>query len=183
MTQGPHGDGDLVRAVLGGERSAYAALYDRHARLIRAICYNATRDLADAQDLSQEVFLRAYRKLGELRDPDRFAGWLVSIARRVCCEWRRGRSRDRHRYVGLDPGASDQPEVASSDGRIGELREAILSLPERERLALQVFYLQDQSADDACAVLRLSRSGLYRVLGRARRRLERVLRAGERDMR
>ena len=52
-------DANLVEAVLSGDRSAYTDLYDRYARLVRAICYDATWDLNHSQDLSQEVFLRA----------------------------------------------------------------------------------------------------------------------------
>ncbi|HOB75147.1 MAG TPA: sigma factor [Phycisphaerae bacterium] len=75
------GDAQLVRSVLGGDRAAYARLYDRYARWVRAICYDRTRSISDAQDLTQEVFLRACVRLGELREPERFAAWLYSIAR------------------------------------------------------------------------------------------------------
>ena len=71
---------DLVGAVLAGDRAAFDGLYDRHAPLIRAICFDSTQSLVDAQDLAQEAFLRAYRKLHELRDPERFRSWLIRIA-------------------------------------------------------------------------------------------------------
>lgn len=174
----PDDDACVVRAVLGGDVSAYARLYDRHARLVRAICFDATGDLCHAQDLSQETFFRAYRRLSGLRDPSRFAAWLVGIARLVCKEWRRGRLRDRHLYVGLcstvaadPPGGAERDQAARAEG----LGQAMRALPERERLALHVFYLQDQSVEQARAVLGLSRSGFYRVLQRGRRRLGRLM--------
>ena len=71
----PASDGTLILGVRNGDRSAFAELYDRRARLIRALCYDATRDLHVAADLTQEVFLRAYQNLGKLHDPDRFAGF------------------------------------------------------------------------------------------------------------
>jgi RNA polymerase sigma factor (sigma-70 family) len=171
-------DATLVLGVLSGDRAAFAELYDRRARLIRAICYDATCDLHSAADLTQEVFLRAYRKLGELRDPHKFAAWLVGIARQVCREWRRGRLRERQAMISLSTAAS-QPESTSPDNRPDEriiaLRNAMASLPEKERLALHAFYLQEQDAEEARTVLGLSRSGLYRVLSCARQRLKRVL--------
>ena len=100
-------DADLVRAVLGGDRTAFAGLYDRYAPVVRAICYDHTRNLAHAQDLTQAVFLKAYCKLGQLRDPDQFAAWLVGIARNECRDWLRRRSRDRHEFV------ERLPEVAA----------------------------------------------------------------------
>ena len=68
----------------------------------------------------------------------------------------------------------DQP-TDRPDERTLMLRQAVATLPEKERLALHAFYLQEQDADQARAVLGLSRSGLYRVLSCARRRLQRML--------
>jgi RNA polymerase sigma-70 factor (ECF subfamily) len=169
-------DRTLVQGVLEGDRSAFAELYDRRARLIRAICYDATRDLHAAADLTQEVFLRAYRKLGQLRDADRFGAWLAGIARQVCREWRRSRRRERERMS--DPALARSAALDERDGpeqRIVDLREAIATLPEKERLALHAFYLQELDAEQAGAVLGLSRSGIYRVLSCARERLRKLL--------
>ena len=166
----------LVGAVLSGQDSAFADLYDRYARLVRAICHDATGNLTDAKDLCQEVFLRAYRKLADLREPEKFPAWLVSIARRVCQEWRRRRARDRHEYVGRDveswsTGAA--PDYDDED--LSRLRDAITDLPDTERLAVHLYYLQEHAAEHARMVLDLSRSGFYRVLDRARRRLRQAL--------
>ena len=90
----------LVRTVLAGDKAAYGKLYDRYAPLVRAICYDEARNLADAQDLAQDVFMRAYENLENLRDPNRFGRWLIGIARLRCKEWRR-RSSQRHLALGL----------------------------------------------------------------------------------
>ena len=82
-------EAELVRAVIAGDKRAYALLYDRLAPLVRAVCHDYTHNLADAQDLAQDVFLRAYEQLGELRKPESFGPWLMGIARRRCSEWRR----------------------------------------------------------------------------------------------
>jgi RNA polymerase sigma-70 factor (ECF subfamily) len=168
-------DADRVRAVLAGDRSAFGDLYDRHAGWVRAVAYDATRNLTDAQDLAQEVFLRAYRGLADLRDPERFGAWLMGISRTVVLEWRRRQARDAHQHAGGELDCRVRAEPLSDDESIERLREAVAALPERERLAVYVFYLQDRSAEDARAVLNLSRAGLYRLLGRARKRLERIM--------
>ncbi|UCC29556.1 MAG: sigma-70 family RNA polymerase sigma factor [Phycisphaerales bacterium] len=179
----PAKDGTLVLGVRNGDRSAFAELYDRRARLIRAVCYDEVRDVQTAADMTQEVFLRAYKNLARLHDADRFAAWLVGIARQVCREWRRKRRRERRGLKAFTEqqragGAwSDPPE-----SRLVELRDQIASLlkheqrsmpslTERERLALHSYYLQERSVDDARAVLGLSRSGFYRVLSSACQRL------------
>jgi RNA polymerase sigma-70 factor (ECF subfamily) len=159
---------------LAGEKTAYEKLYDRYGPLVRAICYDTTGNLTDAQDLAQDVFIRAYERLDRLRDRDIFGKWIVGIARLRCKEWRRQRSQDRNRHVGLDDA---EPAIAnpSNDGRIEWLREMITKLPEKERLALHTFYLQGKSAEVARRIMGLSRSGFYRVLDRARKQLERLL--------
>lgn len=167
-------DKKLIQAVFAGEKAAYEKLYDRYAPLVRAVCYDMTGNLADAQDLAQDVFMRAYDKLSHLRDPARFGKWLVGIARLRCKEWRRQKLRSQNKNVGLNDVQAAAPEPPD-DSRIELLREMITTLPEKERLALHTFYLQGNSADNARKIMGLSRSGFYRVLERARKRLEQLL--------
>ena len=175
-------DADLVVAVLAGDKPAYGELYDRYGRLVRAVCYDKTQRFADAQDISQDVFLRAYQKLDTLRSPERFGSWLLAIAYRMCSEWWRRRKRDRHRYGGLESEDPPAAEAPSEDAEVERLRQTMLQLPEKERLALHAFYLLGQSVEQARGVLGLSRSGLYRVLERARKRLKRLMQAGGRNL-
>jgi RNA polymerase sigma factor (sigma-70 family) len=184
-------DGTLVLGVRNGDQSAFAELYDRRARLIRAICYDETRHLQSAADLTQEVFLRAYKNLGRLHDPNCFATWLIGIARQVCREWRRKRGREQRGLAGLaarqspaEP-ASDPPEqrlIELRDQIAGLMRheqKSVPSLTDKERLALHVYYLQDRNVEEARAILGLSRSGFYRVLSSAVERLRQMLRIQE----
>jgi len=164
----------LVRAVLDGDKAAYEKLYDCYAPLIRAVCFDTTGNLADAQDLAQDVLMRAYMNLGQLKYPDRFGKWLVGIARRRCQEWLRRnlRLKDNPLELGdVQIAVPDPPE----DDRLVLLRRMIATLPEKERLALHTFYLQGKSADNARRIMGLSRSGYYRVLERARKRLKQLM--------
>ncbi|MFC1603987.1 RNA polymerase sigma factor [Planctomycetota bacterium] len=164
----------LVRAVLAGDKAAYEKLYDRYAPLIRAVCYDTAGNLADAQDLAQDVFMRAYEKLDRLRDQDRFGKWLVGIARLRCHEWLRRNLRRQDKRVELSEAKvalADPPE----DDRMELLRKMIATLPDKERLALHTFYLQGNSAEAARRIMGLSRSGYYRVLERARERLKQLM--------
>lgn len=162
-------DAELVEATLAGDKDAYGTLYDRYAPLIRAVCYDYVRNVQDAQDLAQDVFLRAYTHLSQLRTPDCFGAWVVGMARLRCSEWRRGNARRHDRQAelgGVAPAASEP-----SDDEWEELRQTIADLPEKERLTLHVFYTLGKSADDACGIMGMSRSGFYRTLDRAKKRL------------
>jgi len=167
-------EGELVRAVRAGDKAAYGLLYDRFAPLVRAICHDCAHNLADAQDLAQDVFLRAYQKLGELRKPESFGSWIVGIAKRRCLEWRRQQTREQRRHAACQAspqtiGDSDQPEEDV------QLLRLVSMLGEDERLALHAFYLQDKSAEEARRIMGLSRSGFYKLLDRARAKLRRQL--------
>jgi RNA polymerase sigma-70 factor (ECF subfamily) len=142
-------DADLVARVLAGDGEAFGCLYDRYARLVRAVVHRVGNNAPTVQDLTQECFLRAYRNLSRLRQPDRFGSWIVGIARQVAREHRRSVRRDRHRFVAdetlevwSDPDVSAAVQTAEQTEivlrRVGEL-------PERERLAVHAFFLQSKS--------------------------------------
>ncbi len=168
-------DAELVARVLSGDREAFGRLYDRYARLVRAVVFSVANDWPTVQDLTQECFLRAYQKLARLRQPDRFGHWLVGIARQVGRERRRSLRRDRHEFV-----AGDTLEIPSESDTAGAIQAAeetelvmrrLAELPERERLAVHAFFLQEQNAQQAGDLLGLSRSGVYALLERALARL------------
>jgi len=167
-------DKTLIEAVLAGDKAAYEKLYDLYAPLVRAVCYDYTGNLADAQDLAQDVFIRAYEKLDRLRKRDSFGKWLVGIARHRCQEWRRRKFRSQNNNAKLNDVQAAAPEKPDGS-RIEMLREMITMLPEKERLALHTFYLQGSSAETARRILGLSRSGFYRALGRARKHLKKLM--------
>ena len=118
----------LVIAARTGDRAAFAALYHRFARVVHAIALARVR-AADAGDVVQDVFLVAYERLGELREPAAFPGWLVQIAR--------NRAVDRAR---APRPASDASDAASIDpaptAEAREALDAIRALPEAYRETL-----------------------------------------------
>lgn len=85
------------------------------------------------------------------------------------------KARDKHRYLPPEDLSTTVSLAPGNDGLDRYIQEALEQLPERERLAVQTFYLLDESSDRARSLLKLSKSGLYRVLQRARRRLKHLL--------
>jgi len=164
-----------VEPAAGCPREAFGQLYDRHARMVRAVVAGVSGDWPAVEDMTQECFLRAYRNLGRLRESQKFGEWVVGIARQVGRERRRTLRRDRHEF--RDPHATENP--ASTDGLAAVHRrdqwEAVMrqlaELPEQERLALHAYYLDEHAATDAAELVGLSRSGFYALLQRALARL------------
>jgi RNA polymerase sigma-70 factor (ECF subfamily) len=168
-------DADLVARVLAGDVEAFGCLYDRYARLVRAVVHRVGNDAPVVHDLTQECFLRAYRTLARLRQPDRFGSWIVGVARRVAQEHRRSIARDRHRFVADEAIEIWSEQDVSGGVQTAEQIEIILrrvaALPERERLAVHAFFLQECDAGQTARLLNLSRSGVYALLERALARL------------
>jgi RNA polymerase sigma factor (sigma-70 family) len=77
---------DLVARATDGDRQAWDALVDQYAPLIWSICRRHLAGAADAQDVSQRVWLRLVEHLGELRDPAALPGWLATVTRRECLQ-------------------------------------------------------------------------------------------------
>jgi len=166
-------DSHIVRAVLEGDTEAFVVVYRRYNALVQSLCWDATQDVAMAQDLSQDVFLRAYSRLASLPDSERFAKWLVGVTRNVCREWRRSKSRDRHDFLGQAPDAA-QP-TNDMDALNDKLLQAIAGLPERDRVVIHAHYLDGENAADMAESLGLSRAGYYKQLKAALGRLAREL--------
>jgi RNA polymerase sigma-70 factor (ECF subfamily) len=127
-------DGRLVRAARGGDATAFTRLYQRYARVVHGVVL-ARVNAAEAEDLVQDVFLAAWKRLDDLRDPAAFGGWLTMIARRRAADFHRA-TRETVELT------EDVPQAAAAasmtDARVA--LEAIRSLPEayRETLMLRL---------------------------------------------
>ena len=108
-------DGRLVERTLGGDRAAFEELYDRHRRRLRVVVSCATGDASAVDDLIQECFLRAYRKLDELQPREKsvrgwweLPGWWRARSVAACFEI--GISfPERHRWIAKRPSSKQNP--------------------------------------------------------------------------
>ncbi|WP_298867980.1 sigma-70 family RNA polymerase sigma factor [uncultured Gimesia sp.] len=168
-------DAELVALTLREDREAFGILYDRYARWVRAVVYPTTGSREELQDITQEVFLRAYKNLPDLNEAAQFRYWVVAISRRVSQERSRSRRRDRHRYIGDAAETEDQNEIMTGEEIKLVLRETA-QLPENERLAIHAFYLEGKDVEATAKLLNMSRSGVYAALQRACKKLAQRLR-------
>jgi RNA polymerase sigma-70 factor (ECF subfamily) len=138
LTRFPEGqaveDGKLVRSARDGDASAFSRLYERYGRVVHGLLL-ARVPPADVDDLVQDVFLTAWRRLNDLRDPAAFGGWLTMIARHRATDFFRRRTET----VELPPDLQMPGGVAESAEAHAALA-AIQSLPDayRETLTLRL---------------------------------------------
>jgi len=169
-------DNSLIEAVLGGDRSAFEPLLDRHLRPVFGIAYAITTSVPDSEDVVQEAFLRAYRDLGTLRKA-RFGAWVAGIARNLAVDVFRGRKVEARAAADVARRAAEVRErsVEAASAERGEeariLREELAALPEHLRLPLVLYYFEDQSADRVAERLGIQAAAARKRLQLARDRL------------
>ena len=94
----------IVNRCLEGDPSAFAFLVGKYKETVHAYAYHRVFDYQDAQDITQEVFIKAYRKLAQLKWPYRFQSWLYTIASNECNTWLRKHLKEREQEVHLEGG-------------------------------------------------------------------------------
>lgn len=170
---------DLVRRIAAGESAAEDELVRRYSRGVFFVLNQNVSDRTIADDLYQETFRLVIEKVrgGEVRDPERFSGFIVSIARNLAIEYFRKSARVEARQAGEDesrtiaaPQAS-QLENLLKEERAVLVRQVLTELPsERDRTVLHRFYIADDDKEDICAELGISSLHFNQVLCRARER-------------
>lgn len=166
-------DGALVARVLEGDRQAFGLLVDRHQdRMIRYVRHMGFGE-GEAPDLVQDSFVRAYRHLRRCGDPERFAGWLFKIVSNVCKT--AGARRSRRQTASLEdvrntlafdgPSPEAQAEARSTREQV---RAALDGVPEDQREALVLLYLEGYSVSEIEELTGVSRSAVKMRLKRGR---------------
>lgn len=131
-------DNATVAAASRGDRAAIACLYERHAPMVHAILL-ASVGRAQAEDLVQEVFLRAMSRLDSIRSPGALGPWLASIARNLAADSGRARARAPHlRLASAPEPVAPAPREPAMD--VDEILAAIRGLPDayRDTIALRL---------------------------------------------
>jgi RNA polymerase sigma factor (sigma-70 family) len=172
-------DAELVAAVRAGDAHAFADLYREHADAVRRVAYQQVGNADAAADVVQDTFTRALQHLPELRDPDRFRPWLLSIARHAATD----QLRARRRLTSLD---EDNDEILASTGpgpeSIAELRElaeqvqgCVAGLSKRDATAVAMVTHLGFTPAQVAEALGVSTGAAKVIVHRARRRLRHAL--------
>ncbi len=167
-------DADLVHASRRGEHAAFGQLVERYQALVCAVSFTATGDRALSEDVAQETFLVAWRRLGELSEIAKLRPWLCGIARNLGRMARRdGRRALADDVDDVDLAAGDASPfdalVEAEAQRI--VRDTLSRVPERYREVLVLYYQNDRSVKEVAAALGISESAALQRLSRGRRYL------------
>lgn len=177
----PMTDAMLVRRVLEGDTAAFTTLVDRHAAACTRFAMRMLGNREDAEDATQESFLRAYRSLGRYEERQAFRTWLFQILVNRCRTAAVRRQR-RQRMFLVDDGAvamaSVRPAAESTELRAG-LNRAIESLDPDQREAFLLKHVEQLSYDEISAITGAGVSALKMRVKRACDRMQWLLRDEE----
>jgi RNA polymerase sigma-70 factor (ECF subfamily) len=177
-------DSQTVERILAGDPEAFEILVRRYNRLGGAVAYAIVGDFHQAEDIVQEAFLKAFRALGTLRQPDRFKNWFVGLVRSRALDVLR--ERRAHRVVAVaevpeDAGSAAQPSPEDvqvlEEGR-RRIRETVDELEETDRLVVVLKHMEGLSYKEIAELLETTESAVESRLFRARQVLRKKLSAG-----
>jgi RNA polymerase sigma-70 factor (ECF subfamily) len=176
----------MLQFQQSGDQNSFASLVDRNQSKVYSIIYRFVLDRAEAEDLTQEVFLRVYRTAARYTPTAKFSTWLYRIAVNVSLNALRSRARTKTMSLALpqdteneeypraveDP-KGDKPNQGLEDDELKvRIGEAIETLPENQRIAIVLNKFEGLSYEEIAKILNLSMMAVKSLLSRARSNLK-----------
>lgn len=186
LTETAISDEEVIAQIVEGSREALSVLFHRYARLVRGVAYRVLRDVSEADDLLQDVFLLVHRKCGMFnasRGPARF--WILQMTyHRALARRRYLNSRHFYTRVDLDNAEGDLADLASNsnghrfstDGLLASSRwtEILEELSEDQRETLRLFFVEGYTLGEIAEKMNQTRSNIkhhyFRGLEKLRKR-------------
>ena len=166
-----------VSEAIAGDTVAFGRLVRAHSPAVCAITLAITRDLHSSEEVAQDVFVLAWSRLHQLKNPASFGPWLRQLCRNRSREFLRTRSRRERKTVldnqavegALSPSDPSKQLIDAEEERL--LADAIQALPDDTREVLILYYREGQSVRQVARLLELSEAAVRKRLSRARKRL------------
>jgi len=172
-------DKTWVSQSQNGDDAAYESLIRKHQQMIHSLTFRMTGSMADAKDLAQETFVRAYRQLDSYQGNSRFSSWLYRIAVNACLDWRRREKRRAEllaNWRNLNAETAPTPDSpANLDELSREVQAALMRLPDKQRAAVVLTVYGELNHAEAATILGCSETTVSWRIFSARRKLKKLL--------
>jgi RNA polymerase sigma-70 factor (ECF subfamily) len=172
-------DESLVCLSQRGDALAFEELVRRHQKLVHSLTFRMTGSPADAEDLAQETFIRAYQQLAGYRFEAKFSTWLYRIAVNVCLNWRAREARRNRFQTAQEESAAEAWSVAglsqAETDQCRQVQEALLRLPPKLRAAVVLTVYDGLNHAEAGKILGCSETTVSWRVFAARRKLKQWL--------
>ena len=175
-------DVQLIRSTLSGNDEAFSTLVKKYQKNVHALAWRKIGDFHYAEEITQDTFLQAYKKLSTLKNHNQFAGWLYVIANRLCLNWMRkkkpalqsleGTRADEVARLSYSHYVAGKRETEAAERRSEIVEKLLARLPESERTVVTLYYLGEMTAKEIGKFLGVSVKTVHSRLHRARKRLQ-----------
>lgn len=175
-------DSVLVRQAQAGDGQAYGELIRRYQRRAVAVSFRLLGHSHDALEVTQDAFMKGFRSLGTLQNPDAFAGWMLRIVSNLSLNYRR--SRKSRSAMPLDELVISEPPTQTSGDplramesrELGEgLQKALAQLPEKQRLAIVLFTIEELPQKEVAEAMDCSVEAVKWYVFQGRKKLKTLL--------
>ena len=189
MGEGQDADADLMLRVKRGDAAAFEELVEKYKQPVINLLYRTVRDLDEAEDLAQNVFVQVYKSADRYRVEAKFSTWMFTIARNIGLNELRRRSRHPAESLeaALEPGeesagrqfedraSPSAPEELLQGELVGKVEEALAALPEAQRTAILLYKEKEMSYDEISEIMQCSLSATKSLIHRGRETLKEKL--------
>ena len=170
----------LVRKASGGDAGAFGTLYDHYLDLIYRHIYYRVGDVHDAEDLTQQVFMKAWKALGKYKKKSAFGAWLMTISRNLIIDHYRARKEkdsidEKFDLESRDPGPEEIAEASFEQERI---KKVINRLPEEQQQVIIMKFIDCYEYKEIADMLGKKEGAVRIIQHRALRKLHQLLDEG-----
>jgi len=172
-------DSEIIGKVLSGDQQAYALLVDRYQNYVFTLALRFTKNREDAEEVSQDIFLKAYRSLSDFRGAAKFSTWLYTIVNNTCISFLRKKKLEVHSLdnekvfeVADNQESGMRANMIEQKSRIAMVNKAIALLSTDDAEIITLFYKGEQPLEEISNILGLETNTAKVRLHRARARLK-----------
>ncbi len=166
---------DTVRQAQQGDARAFRALYEAHVGRVYALCLRIAGDVAEAEEHTQDVFVRAWERLGSFRGESAFSTWLHRLAVNEVLQGRRSAGRRSARVVLAEDGGASQDMGKAQPAPGGDLARAVAALPAGARTVFVLYDIEGYQHDEIAQLTGIAEGTSKAQLHRARRLLREAM--------
>ena len=178
MSTGPS-DSEIISQVLKGDHNAYALLVERYKSYVFTLTFRFTKNREDAEEVSQDIFVKAYRSLADFKGTAKFSTWLYTIVNTTCITFLRKRRLDvkslddeRTFEVADSQDSGFRANLVEQKSRLIMVNRAIAMLNPDDAEIITLFYKNEQSLEEISQILGVEVNAAKVRLHRARTRLK-----------
>jgi len=172
-------DSEIIGKVLSGDQQAYALLVDRYQNYVFTLALRFTKNREDAEEVSQDIFIKAYRSLSDFRGAAKFSTWLYTIVNNTCISFLRKKKLEVHSLdnekvfeVADNQESGMRANMIEQKSRIAMVNKAIALLSTDDAEIITLFYKGEQTLEEISNILGLETNTAKVRLHRARARLK-----------